>query len=135
MEYSSIPNRENGWNDLYHDRSLPIPEYISRIISKRPHSIFIIASYDARENAQIINNMFPNVHIALHPKMNAKVVFVAPETVWVSSSDFGETKMVESAVGLHSVEVHNRRVDSLFNREWQKSIELYRYKWLCWQVQ
>ena len=30
---------------------LPNPEYIAKIIAKRPHNIFIIANQDARENA------------------------------------------------------------------------------------
>ena len=64
------------------------------------------------------------MRIALHPKLNAKVVLVAPETVWVASSDFGETKMVESAIGLHSVVIHNRALEGLFNVEWAKSVEL-----------
>lgn len=103
---------------------LPNPEYIAKIFSKRPHNIFIIANQDARENAQKIKTQFPQVRIALHPKSNAKVVLVAPETVWVASSDFGETKMVESAIGLHSVTVHNRALEGLFNVEWDKSTEL-----------
>lgn len=103
---------------------LPNPEYISRIISKRPQNIFIIANEDSRENALLIKKQFPSVRIALHPKNNAKVVLVAPETVWVASSDFGETKLVESAIGLHSVEVHNRALENLFNAEWAKSVEL-----------
>lgn len=104
---------------------LPNPDYIGRIISKRPHNIFIIANQDARDNAQIIKAQFPQVRIALHPKLNAKVVLVAPETVWVSSSDFGKTKMIESAIGLHSVAVHNRVLKDFFNVEWAKSIELH----------
>lgn len=103
---------------------LPNPEYIARIIAKRPYNIFIIASQDARENAQKIKSKFPQVRIALNPKLNAKVVLVAPETVWVASSDFGETKMIESAIGLHSVTVHNKVLEGFFNVEWAKSLEL-----------
>lgn len=103
---------------------LPNLDYIARIISKRPDNIFIIANIDARENAQLIKSKFPLVRIALHPKINAKVVLLAPETVWVASSDFGETKMVESAIGLHSITVYNRAVESFFKTEWEKSIEL-----------
>ncbi|ELS9256590.1 hypothetical protein R6H74_004629 [Vibrio parahaemolyticus] len=103
---------------------LPNLEYIAKIISKRPNNIFIIANEDAKENAQKIKNQFPEVRIAVHPNLNAKVVLVAPETVWVASSDFGETKMVESAIGLHSKLVHDRALKSLFEVEWDKSFEL-----------
>jgi len=99
------------------------PEYIARIISKRPHDIFIIAHRDAKVNAQKIKSQFPQVQIALHPNLNARVVLVEPKTVWVASSDFGETNMVESAIGLHSVDVYSR-VLKRFNVEWKKSVEL-----------
>lgn len=103
---------------------LPNVDYISEIISKRPHNIFIIANEDARENAIKIKAKFPSVRIALHKKMNAKVVLIAPETVWISSSDFGESKMVESALGFHSVQVCNKAIEDLFNTEWSRANEL-----------
>jgi hypothetical protein len=105
-------------------RHLPNIEYISKIFSKRPRDIFIIANEEARENAIKLKAEFPLVRIALHKKMNAKVVLVAPETVWVSSSDFGESKMTESALGFHSVYAHNRAIEVLFNTEWKNSVEL-----------
>ncbi|PKG37004.1 hypothetical protein [Psychromonas sp. Urea-02u-13] len=103
---------------------LPNLDYIAKIINKRPIDIFIIANEDARDNAQMLKNKFPNVHIALHPNMNAKVVLIAPETVWVSSSDFGKTKMLESTIGLHSKMAHDKALKSLFQKEWSKSTEL-----------
>jgi hypothetical protein len=103
---------------------LPDTEYIAQILSKRPSEVFIIANSNARDNADILKKKFPNIRIALHPNINAKVVFVSPETVWLSSSDFGKTKQVESAIGLHSVEVHDRAIRDLFTKEWEKSIEL-----------
>ena len=104
-------------------RLLPNPDYIEKILSKRPHDIFIIAHVDADNNAKKIKEKFPEVRIALHTKINSKVAFIAPETVWVSSADFGETKMIESAIGLHSATVHKRGKD-FFWREWKKAIEL-----------
>ena len=103
---------------------LPNVEYISRILSKRPRDIFIIAHNDARPEAMELKQRFPDVRIALHANINAKAVFVAPETVWLSSADFGETKMIESAAGFHSATLYNRSIESLFNREWQNAQEL-----------
>lgn len=119
---SQLGKTQDSLHVMTHD--LPNPEYIAKIISKRPENISIIANQDAKENAQKIKSQFPSVRIALHPKLNAKVVLVAPETVWVASSDFGETKMVESAIGLHSETVYNRALKDLFDVEWDKSIEL-----------
>ena len=104
---------------------LPNPEYIAKILSKRPYNIFIIANEDARENAMKLKAQFPDVRIALHKKMNAKVVLFEPETVWVSSSDFGESKMTESAVGFHSSVAHAKAVGTIFSAEWKNSVEIF----------
>lgn len=103
---------------------LPNTSYIAKILVKRPKNIFIIANADAESDARLLKLEFPNVRIALHARMNAKVVLVEPGTIWLSSSDFGETKLIESAVGFHSIDLHKRAVEQLFDNEWQKSIEL-----------
>ena len=64
---------------------------------------------------------FPEVRIALHRRNNAKVVLVAPDTVWVSTADFGKTTQIESAVGLHSCTVFQRTLESLFNKVWAEA--------------
>lgn len=104
--------------------ALPDLEYIARIISKRPRDIFIIANTRALREAQQLKAQFPMLQIALHPETNAKVVLVAPETVWVSSADFGKTDQIESAIGLHSPLVYKRTQESLFNVVWAKSTVL-----------
>lgn len=104
--------------------SLPDLEYISQIVSKRPRDMFIIANTRAEVEARSLKLRFPAVRIALHRNSNAKVVLVAPDTVWVSSSDFGKTTQIESAVGLHSSVVYNKTLESLFNRVWAEATEL-----------
>lgn len=103
---------------------LPDPDFIGQIFAKRPENILVIANTDAEAEAKIIKAAFPKVRIALHSRMNAKVVLVEPGTVWLSSSDFGKTKSIESAVGFHSVDLHDRAVEHLFNGQWNKSVEL-----------
>lgn len=103
---------------------LPDPEYISQIIGKRPHDIFIIANSDAYREAQWLKSKYPSVRIVLHSNNNAKVVLVSPDTVWVSSSDFGKTKKIESAIGLHSSTVYQKTLETLFNRVWKESKEI-----------
>jgi hypothetical protein len=104
--------------------SLPDPEYISRTLGKRPRDIFIIANADAQREARMLKLRFPDVRIALHRNNNAKVVLVAPNTVWVSSADFGKTTQIESAVGLHSSVVFDKTRESLFNKVWAEAIEI-----------
>lgn len=103
---------------------LPDTAYISQIIGKRPSDIFIIANSAAQASAQSLKRSFPNIRIVLHPKNNAKVVLVAPDTVWVSSSDFGKSDQIESAVGLHSEALYKRTLDALFNKIWTESQEI-----------
>jgi len=103
---------------------LPNPKYIATILSKRPNNIFIIAHIEAQDNARIIKEQFPGVRIALHPKVNAKVVFIEPHTVWISSADFGESKMLESAIGIHSEEVYERGLKELYGKEWNNAKEI-----------
>ena len=104
--------------------SLPDPEYISQTLGKRPRDIYIIANVDAQKEARMLKRRFPEVRIALHSNNNAKVVLVAPDTVWVSSADFGKTTRIESAVGLHSSVVFNKARESLFNRAWAEATEI-----------
>jgi len=99
-------------------------DYISQIIQKRPNNIFIIANTDARDQAIFLKSKFPSIRITLHSNNNAKVVLIAPDTVWVSSSDFGKTKKIESAVGLHSSIVYQKTLDMLFNKIWIESKEI-----------
>ncbi|PPU37312.1 hypothetical protein [Xanthomonas arboricola] len=105
-------------------RLLPDANYISQIISKRPSDIFIIANSAAHASAQSIKRSFPNIRIVLHSRNNAKVVLVAPDTVWVSSSDFGKSEQIESAVGMHSEALYKRTLDTLFNKVWAGSQEI-----------
>lgn len=105
-------------------RSLPGHEYIAQIIGKRPQDIFIIANSSAEIEAKALKLKFPMVRIVLHRNNNAKVVLVSPDTVWVSSSDFGETKHIESAIGIHSAGVYNKTLDSLFRKVWEEGTEV-----------
>ncbi|KQP21471.1 hypothetical protein [Pseudorhodoferax sp. Leaf265] len=105
-------------------RLLPNLDYIGRIVSKRPHNIYILASTEAEVDARSLKAQFPSIRIALHPNLNAKAVLVGPDTVWISSADFGESKKIESAVGLHSETVFNKALSSLFNPAWATAREI-----------
>jgi hypothetical protein len=104
--------------------SLPDPDYISQILGKRPRDIFIIANADANREARMLKLRFPDVRIALHRNTNAKVVLVAPDTVWVSSADFGKTTQIESVIGLHSNNVFERTRETIFKKVWVDASEI-----------
>ncbi|WP_367380620.1 hypothetical protein [Stenotrophomonas cyclobalanopsidis] len=108
-------------------RRLRGTDYISKIISKRPRDISIIANYEAREAAEILKSRFPDIHVALHSHNNAKVALIAPGTVWVSGADFGEGEgpgWIDAAVGMHSEDLFKRTYEDLFLKLWRESQEL-----------
>lgn len=108
-------------------RRLPGIDYLSKIINKRPREISIIANCEAREAAEILKDRFPDIRVALHAKNNAKVVLIAPGTVWVSGADFGEGEgsgWVDAAIGMHSEDLFKRTHEDLFLRLWDESREI-----------
>lgn len=106
-------------------KTLPDLDYIAGIIGKRPSDIFIIANSCALREAQQLKVRFPMVRIAHHPETNVKVVLVAPKTVWVSSEDFGRTDQLQSGVGLHSALVFQKTKESVFDKLWEKAVEVF----------
>lgn len=105
-------------------RLLPNLSYIERILGKRPHSITVIAHKDARDAASQLKQKFPGIRVLLNSDNNAKVVLIEPETVWLSSGDFGESSDVEAAVGFHSSTLYGRVRASLFQPALEKAVEL-----------
>ena len=101
------------------------PRYIATIFNKRPNNIFVIAHSSALENAKILKAQFPEIRFALNETNNAKFVLRASQTVWLSSffCDFGESKLDDCGIGLHSVEVFEK-CKELFQRSWERSEEI-----------
>ncbi|EUB86978.1 hypothetical protein [Pseudomonas sp. GM30] len=105
---------------------LPDPVYVLEVLSKRPRDIYIVTHIKARAAAEHIKAALPEVRIALHHDLGAKALMVAPETVWIMSSDFGEKKhRIDSGVGFHSPEIYEQTVSELFERAWREALEIY----------
>lgn len=103
---------------------LPDPDYVIDALSKRPTDIYIVAHTNARIAAERVKRELPQVRIALHPDIGAKALLIAPETVWIMSSDFGKKHRVDSGVGMHSPEVYQKTLAHLFDRAWNEAIEI-----------
>lgn len=104
-------------------RMLPDTDYLERIFGKRPTGIRFVANEDARTNAEYLKRVFPNIRVALSRTNNAKVVLVAPETVWLSSEDFGKSSH-KIGVGFHSPQLFARVCASLFEPAWSGATEI-----------
>ncbi|WP_455922638.1 hypothetical protein [Pseudomonas putida] len=104
--------------------SLTEIDYITRILDKRPRDIWIVAHVSAEPEARVLKAGRPWLRIALHREIGAKAVLVAPETVWMSSSDFGKAGKLESAVGFHSAELYAKTRSQLFAKAWEQAFEI-----------
>lgn len=96
-------------------------DYIARIFDKRPNNIWVVAHETAYREAAALKRRFTEIQIALHAKVNAKLVTAAPHTVWICSADFGESDLVEAGIGLHSVLAYRHAVDNVFSRLWNEA--------------
>ena len=84
--------------------SLPDLPYAQKILEKRPRDIFIIAHSMFYAKALAMKDAFPDIRIALRDNIHAKMVLTEPETVWLSSANFGRSGWIEHGIGMHSPE-------------------------------
>lgn len=104
--------------------NLPDPDYVIEVLSKRTSDVQIVAHVDARKAAEYIKRKLPEVRIALHRDIGAKALLIAPETVWIMSSDFGKKKRIDAGIGLHSADVYQKTLAQLFDRAWAEATEI-----------
>ena len=86
--------------------SLPNLDYLQRIFDKRSDGITLIAHEKFHERAVQLKRMYPELKIVLKPDVHAKFVLIEPETVWLSSANFGSSGWFEQTIGLHSKEAY-----------------------------
>ena len=99
-------------------------DYVCGILGKRPHDIYLICHLESQDVAAQLKERLPNIRVAINDKCNVKMALIAPQTVWISSSDFGKSKLDNSTVGLHSVGAHDRIVGEVFDKMWNSSVEI-----------
>lgn len=104
--------------------SLPNIDYVKTQFKRRPHGIYIICHSKFRDRALEIKRAFPEIRIALNPELHSKVLLIEPETVYVSSANFGSSKWHETSVGFHSKAAHDWFVDNDFFCLWHDSKEV-----------
>lgn len=110
-------------NDFITERIEDENSYIRNIFNKRPNDIYIICNSDDINEACIIKRLYPKILIKHHPKVNANIALLEPQTVFISSSSFGYSGYDDFGVGFHSVEIHNK-LKAIFREHWKKAIEV-----------
>lgn len=95
--------------------SLPDIKYIFDTLDFRGSgkNVFIFCNSKFRDQAEAIKIGFPDIKIFLTPRMHAKMILIEPETVWLSSQNFGNSHWCEFALGTHSRELYDTLLSSL----------------------
>ena len=75
--------------------SLPSLNEIEEILDKRTIGVTIIANSKFEKKAMRIQDHYPDLKIILRPDVHAKMLLVAPEIVWLSSANFGNSGWFE----------------------------------------
>lgn len=83
---------------------MPNLSYIEGILCKRPHNISIIAHAKFYDKSMRLKEKFPDIEIAIRKDIHAKFVLIEPDTVWLSSANFGRSNWAETSIGMHSKE-------------------------------
>ncbi len=82
--------------------SLPSMEEIDEILTRRTEGVTIIANSKFEKKAKLIKEKYPELKIILLPDIHAEQLLIAPEIVWLSSANFGNSGWYEQWVGMHS---------------------------------
>ena len=88
-------------NDFFTESIEDENSYIRNIFNKRPSEIYIICNSDDIREARIIKQLYPNIVIKHHPKINANIALFEPRTVFFSSSPFGYSDYDDLGIGFH----------------------------------
>jgi hypothetical protein len=107
--------------------SLPDLAYVKKQFERRPQDIFLIAHTKFQGRAQQIKRHLPSIHIAVHREVHSKVLLIEPQTVYISSANFGDSKWHETSIGLHSQEAHDWYVTNQFTPLWDTCCEVEPY--------
>lgn len=104
--------------------SLPDVDYVAKQLGRRPHNICLLAHAKFREKALAIAQAFPQIAIALHPRIHSKVLLCEPGTVVVSSANFGSSTWEETSISLHDRTVHDWYLGHVYQRLWVSAQEV-----------
>jgi phosphatidylserine/phosphatidylglycerophosphate/cardiolipin synthase-like enzyme len=104
--------------------SLPDMQYVRVQLARRSKDILLIA-HDKFENRAVeIKQEFPSIRVAVREKVHSKVLLIAPQTIIISSANFGDSGWHETSVSFHSKEAHDWYVDEVFDPLWQSCKEI-----------
>lgn len=107
--------------------SLPTMAYVCTQPGRRSQDICVIAHAKFLARAQEITHLFPAIRVAVHDAVHSKVLLIAPQTVIISSANFGTSHWHETSVSFHAKDAHDWYVDKVFDPLWDayKEVEIF----------
>lgn len=104
--------------------SLPDMDYIEVQFARRPEQIQIICHSRFIKRAIQVKRRFPDIQIAVSDSVHSKVLIIAPETLYVSSANFGHSGWHETTMGIRSIEAAAWYIENSFRPLWDQSAEV-----------
>ena len=104
--------------------SLPDMAYVREQLGRRPTDIRLIAHSKFLDRAVAIRSEFPGIRVAVHDEVHSKVLLISPQTVVVSSANFGSSSWHETSVSFHNSGAHDWYASEVFERLWASSQEV-----------
>jgi len=98
--------------------------YVRVQLGRRPRNILLIAHSKFLDRAKDIKKEFPDIRVAVYDEVHSKVLLISPNTIAISSANFGNSDWHETSVSFHSREVHDWYVEKVFNPLWSHSREV-----------
>lgn len=106
--------------------SLPALDYAREQFVRRPRDILIACHEKFAPQARLISREFPEIEIRTHPRLHSKTLLIEPDTVYVSSANFGRSlsghhAWHETTLGVRSKEAHDWYVAFSFDPLWEEA--------------
>ena len=108
--------------------SLPNLGYIRKIFNKRPWGIVMIVHQKFRSRAVDLKKEFPDLVISTHPTVHSKAVLIAPETVILSSANFGHSRWHETSITIHSAAAYDYYKSDIYMPLFSQAKKLPKYR-------
>ena len=102
VEYAAITDRAQQQCTY----SLPSLEYLKKIFDKRTENVTLIAHEKFADKASHLKELYPDLEIILKPDVHAKYVLIEPDTVWLSSANFGSSGWFDQTIGIHDKDAY-----------------------------
>jgi hypothetical protein len=80
---------------------------MSKILDKRSSYVTIIYNSRFSQRGKALQRKYPKLRLIARPDVHAKIVLIEPETVWLSSANFGRSGWFEHTIGIHSSAAYN----------------------------